>query len=275
MHTQVRAQVNVKALIIIGVVVVLVGGGVVGGYFYRKHTIKERALAEGNAAYAKGDWAEASRAYRIYLQKVESEDVEILAKYADALLRIEPLEIDSVIGAISAVNKLVRFRPDDDKAFKQLVMLHTATEDFDNIVRVAQRRQHEKPGDPLATIALAQSLIAKLRQDEARRELTNLVEAGVTRPEDAKPYAEACRLLSALDFEAPTPAQRAAAGQWLDRAVERFPDLPEVWLNRARLTRMQAAFNPRGDRAERQARIRADLERAEALNASLERAENP
>src|ERR1043165_4738944 len=111
MHTRKRKKrhrVNLRALVITVLAVTLVGGGIVGGHYIRKSSIAQRALSSAQAAAAKGDWPEACKHYKTYLDKFP-DNTQVLDQYGTALL-MQPPNIDIVQAAIVPNARLVRLR---------------------------------------------------------------------------------------------------------------------------------------------------------------------
>lgn len=256
------ARINIKLLIVIAVVVAVAGAGVVVGHKVRKRMLTNRALVEGQAAYAQGNWPAAARNLKQYLT-AHPDDPDRLDKYARANLAIRPLGSDNVAAAIGAYRRLLVFRGDDASIYRQLAILYNGVRNFGEAGYVARKRLENAPDDVQAPIWLAEALIAQGKQPEARQALLALVERIEKLPDKRPEFVQACSLLSDIAaFIDSTPA-RTEAMEWLNRAVAYNPQSPEAYVHRGRFQRSVLAGPDR--QADVLASARADLDKADAL----------
>ncbi|MBN2561994.1 MAG: tetratricopeptide repeat protein, partial [Phycisphaerae bacterium] len=241
-------RINVRALVILALIVVLLGGGGAVGYKVRKRIMANRALAAGKAALEKQDWTEACKRLREYLHRYP-DDEEILATYAEANLSVQPLEPANVGAAIGAYRQLLRHNAGDDELCQRLARLYARVGSFDDVVYICHQRLRADPNDPDAALSLGEALFRQGKPEEAANVIERLV---ANRPDQVKGYV----LLSELARRrSPVPDTEAAA-EWLDRCVEANPQSAEARARRARLRRLTMKD---------EAAAREDLEAAEAL----------
>src|SRR5690606_6190449 len=131
------AKVNVKLLLILIVITVGIGVSLVAARQIRRGILSERALAAGQAAFDQQDWAAAAKNWREYLSR-NPDDVEILRKYAEAVMSIRPVEIPSITGAISAYRRIMELDPQDETVSEKLVELYSAIGNHEELASVAK-----------------------------------------------------------------------------------------------------------------------------------------
>ncbi len=245
------ARVNVKALIILVVVVGVIGVGVVVGHHVRKRIIAREALAAGTTAFEREDWTEACKQLKLYLSKYPR-DVDVLEKYARAHLSVRPLEAGNIGGALGAYRALLRFKPGDQHVCRELIKLYYGLRDFDEAAYIARQRLAVDPSDAEAKLWLGRTLVAQHKQEKAHGVLRQLVT-------DCPDQVDAYRLLSEIAAEADTLDAGNEARRWLDQAVEANPQSALARVHRARFLRMESADSTGS---------REDLQAADALNPS-------
>jgi len=238
-------RINLKVVIIL----VLVAGSLVGGAFLaryvRSRIISADALAEGNAAYEAGRWNDACKHFAEYLSR-NPRDADIMAKYAEANLSIEPLKAANLGAAIDAYRRVLRVRPEREEAYVSLARLYRFTGDHAELGYTADRLLEHKPGDLRARLWKAQALAAQGKTAKAKAALG----IGDGQP-DAKPkyledverqgrmhkeYVDACllvvRLLSEDASSAPV-SQKRRIDAVLEWAAAYAPDRALPYVARA------------------------------------------
>ncbi len=251
-----NARINVKALVILLVVLGAVGVGLFGGHHIRKRVLAERALTDGRDMLASENWPEACKQLRRYLRQYP-DDQEMLLAYADANLAVRPRDLDHLASAAGAYRRLLRHRPANKEISNRLATLYVAIGDFDGARYICESRREQDAADAEATLLLARLLLLANELDPARKMLETLVKQHDREAVDA--YAILCRLtLEANETEAGVAAARA----WLDLGVGKNPNTPGPLIDRAVFHRddLQGRKTPDFDAA------RADLESAESLN---------
>ncbi|MEE9295008.1 MAG: tetratricopeptide repeat protein [Phycisphaerae bacterium] len=224
---RIPARINVKALIILVVVVGVLGVGAVGGHYIRKRVVAQRARTEGEELLQQEKWAEACKKLRRYLRQYP-DDVEMLEVYAGANLAVRPRALENISAAIAAYRRLWRHQKGDDQLSDQLIKLYMYVGDLENATYICEGRLQEDPADASATLALARILLARARPDEAVARLQHLVET------TEAGSADAFRMLARIAVQQDTLESSAEkALHWLVQGVERNPDSAEALVNRA------------------------------------------
>ena len=111
-------------------------------------------------------WPAAAKNYRKYLSR-NSNDVEVLRKYAEACLSIRPLDAAAVSGAISAYTRIIELVPQDEVACQRLAMLYSGVGNFDELAALARARLERNPSDRQAPLWLGEALSRLNRMAEA------------------------------------------------------------------------------------------------------------
>lgn len=266
------ARINVKAVLVLTVVVVLLGVGAVSVRYARKRVIASRAFAAGLAAFEREDWATACEQFKRYLSRrptdqTENRHIEIPNKYAHALLRVRPLTADNIAAAIGAYRRVLRLDPGRRSTYDALATLYVDLHDFNELAYIARKLREQVPDDPKAAIWLATARIAQRELDEARGELETMIAQWEQRDGHDADYVLACVMLSGVAGQEGTVAASDEALAWLDRAVGRDPQSMTALLRRARFYRTMA--NSFGEQRHHYlSRARDDLERAAALQST-------
>ncbi len=270
-------RVNWKLVIVLAVVAVALVAGAFLARNIRNQIIGSSALMAGQEAlkHDPPDYAEGVKQLREYLSRYP-ENVEVLKQYAEANLKVRPLETANLLGAIDAYRRVLRLNAADESAYRSLAILYGLTGNAGELAHVAGKRLEQAPGDPEATIWLARALLAgnaREQRDEARKLLDNpaeplgLIQRLEKRSEKSPQYLRACEILSGIasGSGADPELAKAAALKWLDRAVQYDPQSPEAYVLRARFGRVsgQGKEQPTKDRL---AALKADLAKADALN---------
>jgi len=262
-HAARSARVNMKALIILATLVSIIGAGVVVIHYVRKRSIAARALAEGRAAFEGSEWQTAARCLRQYLEKYP-DDTTVLPQYALSQLRVRPLAPENVAAAIGAYRRLMRLRPHEESSYAQLAVLYAGTGSFGELAYIARKRLEVSPDDLRAPLWLARGLLGQRKPKEALEVLEPFVERLKGLPDKHPEFVEACLILSQGLLQSDSEAERAAAMQWIDRAVNYDPNSAEARVNRARFLRTRQYGSDQA-REKALSAARADLDHADAL----------
>ncbi len=281
-------RLNLKALGLLVTMVVVLGAGTFTARYIHKRLLAQRALEAGLAAFEREDWPSACEHFRQYLKRrptdeTENRHIEIPDKYAHALLRVRPLEPDNIGAALGAYRRVLRLDPTRASTYEALAGLYIDLQDYEELAYVARRRQEVAPDDPQAVLWLATAHIGQRKLDEARDSLEALTtqldmtplplreglgEGSGARHDGKTPdYVIACVMLSRIAAQGRSDAERAAALDWLDRAVAYDPQSATALLQRARLHRLWASAVGAGHDAQLAA-ARQDLEAASALQST-------
>src|SRR5688572_23456335 len=152
------AAVNFKVLTILALIIILVGVGAVGGHYYRKRSIAQKALAAGNTALAAKDYPEAAKQIRIYLSKYP-DDEKILLKYAETCLAVRPMRPGDLSNATKAYRRVLRKHMGDRELSERLAKLYFASGEYIEAGYIARQRLSVAPNDSNAVQWQARSLI--------------------------------------------------------------------------------------------------------------------
>ena len=261
------AKINWKLLLILVAALVLLGTGMVVARYVRKEIIASRGLASGQAAFQQGNWKEAATNLRDYLERFP-DNPEVLEQYARANLLVRPLEVGNILAAIDAYRRILRLSPDNASVYRPLAILYAYTGQSGELGYIAEQRLKQAPGDPDATIWLAQSLAAqtdRTKREEAQAKLEELVNAASKQAGPSASYVKACILLSAIAASSDSKTARQDALKWLDRALERDPGSADVYLARTRVRLLPPRPEGKAEQDAFLAAARTDLERADAL----------
>ena len=261
------ARINWKLLLIVVAALVVLGAGLVVARYVRKEIIASRGLAAGQAGFQKGDWKEAATNLRDYLERFP-DNPEVLGQYAQANLLVRPLDASNIFSAVDAYRRILRLKPDTTSVYRPLAVLYAYTGQSGELEYIAGQRLKQAPGDPDATVWLAQSLMAqgdRKKREEAQAKLEELVNAAPKQAGPSAPYTKARILLATLAESSESKTARQDALTWLDRAAKYDPGSAEVPLARARARLLPPVPEGRAEQDVVVAAARADLERADAL----------
>jgi tetratricopeptide (TPR) repeat protein len=259
-----KGKANRNAVLILAAITILSGAGLILGHRYRLRVIAQNALVEGQKYFDQQDWENASFHLKIYLSKCPG-DIDVLFRYARAQMAIRPLKSENILSAIGTYRRLIRLIPNDPVPYKELADLYESIKNYSELAYIAQRRLRFAPDDIQAKVWLAKADIFLHKHKEARELLVSLVKQMPPSPERYAEFSQVCLFLSGLDAQADNAETRARADHWLDQAVERYPDRPEPYVNRACFYRRLATEDVQTRRSRLHA-ARIDLKRAEELD---------
>ncbi|MCH8805999.1 MAG: tetratricopeptide repeat protein [Planctomycetes bacterium] len=253
------ARVNVKVLLILIASVALLAVAAIVGSFVRNNVVASNALAAGEAALERRDWAEACKQLRRYLER-RPDDLDILEAYAGALMEVRPLDEGSVGKAIGAYRRMFRLDANRTGFYKPLARLYAYTGNFADLAHLARTRLDRERGEPEATLWLVSALVGQRNLKQAQAALIELIEALEQRTSKPSQYIDACLYLSRL-------GPREDSLGWIDKAVGE--NSASALLRRAMFHRTEAesalAILSDAARAEHLRKHQEDLERATAL----------
>jgi tetratricopeptide (TPR) repeat protein len=284
-HTR-SGRVNVKALIILLVVVGVIGGGAAVGYKVRKRMVAQSSLEAGKAALAKQDWLEASKHLKQYLAKYPN-DREVLFEYAQASQKIRPTGLDHIGASVAAYRRLLRLNPDNESAIcRSLIRLYMKTGDPGEAAYIADLWREKAPPEEKAEALLwkAKALILQRKYNEALAPLSQLVQAypneaeayfllsGLAARDDSPVVRDVARTAMGSDAPQDLNSTEAFSAALLDVGVKRNPQSASLLANRARFRREMfkaQPVNPGEDKEQKHAEMRelvlSDLRAAEEL----------
>jgi len=272
-----KNRLNVKLLVILLVVAAVIGVSMVVARRINRSILSKRALAAGHAAFEDKDWPAAVKSFREYLER-NPDDIEILKKYAEALMSTRPLDARVITGAISAYRRIMQLDPLDGIAYEKLARLFNITGNFEELAFIARLRLKHNPNDRKAQLWLVDALVRLNKTMEARQTLQTLIEVEELEalPEKHVEYVQACVQMSSLVgsqdssemvADSEDSSQMKTPLEWLNKALEYAPDSVDVLVHRARFHR-KAADVPGTSEEDRLALLglaRKDLESADAI----------
>jgi tetratricopeptide (TPR) repeat protein len=239
---------NWKLAIVLLMGAVVLGGTAVGLRRWQKSRGAENALLPGLEAYKQQRWEDAAQNLGRYLG-VNRGDVDVLLKYANALLNIRPTKPNRVQQAVAVYREVLRIDKRNAEAAKKLTEVYLAIGSAGEAELIA-KRQLEMGKDPELRRLLALALAGQRKFAEAAQELKNIIS---DEPNQVSAYETLGRLAEQrpADFAEPS-------AHWFDEAVKNNPSSALAYIIRAahRL------------RSQNRAQAMADLEQAEKLDLS-------
>ncbi len=219
-----KGKVNIRALLALTVLVLLLGGGAVGMWKYRKISTARESLIQGQGQYDQGQWDLAAKSFLKYLNVYPS-DPAILRRYAESCLWSQPLDASHILGAWDAYRRLARLKCDEEEAYRRMIDLDLSRGDYDDARHIALLRMEQAPESLEPALWLARIVLdSSSSKDDGNcvAMLVRLAKRIEAAGEKVSQHAQACRLASLLILRStaePTENARLAR-QWADRAVE-------------------------------------------------------
>lgn len=248
------ARINVKLLILLGVVVSVGATGLVVAHTIRKRVTAQRALTAGEKAFAEKNWEEASKQYRTYLGKFPT-DEKILEQFALAQLSIRPARTETISSAITAYRKLYRNKQGDKDLSERLMKLYYYIGDFTETRYITRSRLSVSRDDETATLWQGRAILAQRKFEDLKDQLKPFVERN--------PKAVPIYILLAQGAQqegGSTSNPDNDPKKWLDDAVKANPTSAEALVARADY------FIEHGTKGSAQlSQAREDLEAADKL----------
>lgn len=256
-------KVNVKLIIIIIVVIVAIGFSFFAAREANRAVISKRNYEAGLDAFKKDDWLNAAKSFQKYLS-YNTNDLDILKKYAKARMSIRPLEASSVGAAIAAYRRIIQLDPESQYAYEKLAELYTMINNFDELAYIAQTSMKYTTSDPNAQLWLAQASFGLRKISEARQTLENLIRQMDELPEKPEQYVQACSLMSQVLSDPTSGGTVNGALNFLIRAVDAFPRSVEALVARAKFYRQETNISGLSNEG-RLEHARKDLEAADEV----------
>jgi len=230
------------ALILVIGAVVLVGTAY-ALHRWQKTTRADQAFPLGESAYAQQDWEEAATQFGRYLV-VNSDDVGVLLKYAEAQMNRRPVASANLQQAVAAYRSVLRLERDNTDAAQRLTEMYLVMGSPGEAELIAGRYLEERD-DPAVRRMLAVALMQQRKFTDSARELNNII---TTTPSEVLAY----ELMGQLAEQRPQDVNQPTTF-WFDEAVARNPESALAYI-------VRAGFHLR--RNERTQAL-ADLEQAE------------
>src|SRR3989339_1058537 len=118
-----KSHFNWKLAIVLMVAVLILGFTAVKLRNWQRNRLAFKAYQIGISSYEQGEWMDAARNLGQYLA-MNSQDVNILLKYADAQLNVRPLKQDGLKQALAAYRTILRIEPRNEDAAIRLIDLY-------------------------------------------------------------------------------------------------------------------------------------------------------
>jgi len=224
-----RRYFNWTLAIVLVVAVTVFGGAVFALHHWQKGTRAERALPQGEQAYAQENWDEAAEQFGRYLT-VRNNDIPVLQKYADAQVKRRPLAGGHIGQAIAAYRSILRLDAGNAEAAKRLVELHIARSSPGEAEQIASEYLQTRD-DPELRRMLAHALSEQRKYPQAAKMLMDLIR---DHPGDVLAYER----LGWLAWEHPADVN-APPADWFDRAVAANPQAAMAYIVRGAFHRAQ------------------------------------
>ncbi|UCD51012.1 MAG: tetratricopeptide repeat protein [Phycisphaerales bacterium] len=239
---------NWKLAFVLAVAVVVFAAAAFALHSWQRSTRAEQALPLGEQAYDQGDWEEAARQFGRYLV-VHGSDIPILLKYADAQLKIRPLDSANIQQAIAAYSSILRLDGANTEAARQLVEIYLGM-GSPGEAELKARQYLKQKDDTTIRRFLGVALIQQRKFREAGIVLADLIRES---PDQILAYEAMGRLALTRPDDVNEPA-----AHWFDEAVRQNPNAALAYVVRSAHRRQT------GDRSG----AAADLEHAETLDLS-------
>ncbi|NLX12598.1 MAG: tetratricopeptide repeat protein, partial [Phycisphaerales bacterium] len=145
-----------------------------GNYVLLTRRTAQQAMKDGLAALQAEQWEQACDSLKVYLHK-HPNDLEILVRYAEASLAIQPRTLQHHGVAVGAYLRYLQIKPGDPDISDQLARLCYSIRDYKRVEQVARWRLEIAPGDLQATTWLARAMIGQEERAESLKVLEDLV----------------------------------------------------------------------------------------------------
>ena len=214
-----QGRINWNLIIVLFIAVIAVAITAVGLRKYHRSQRADLGLNEGLKAYEQQRWMDAASCLGQYLA-VHPDDVEILNKYAQSHLRIQPFKHDSLSQAINAYRNVLRLE-DNAETADALVGLYLQN-GMPAEAELIARRFTDPDEDGRFRRNLATALMGQRKFEQAFDVLTKLVDQ---KPDQVIAY----NLLSAIAEQRPAISS-VLAQEWLDRAIQQNPKSAQAYI---------------------------------------------
>lgn len=182
------------AIAVLCVVAVLAGVGGLAGFFWYKERRVQQALSDGEAAFAKGQFAEARGKFASYL-RVHRDDLDVLLKFADACAQIKENRPRMLHDIMISYNQAAQKRPGDTAMVERLIRHCARTRAWSDLEYYSGYYSKQYPAMELLRYEHAVALDQLNRSQEAITEFEALIKEGTSH---ADIYGRLARLLTDL-----------------------------------------------------------------------------
>jgi len=237
---------NWKLAFVLVVAMVVFAAAAFALHSWQQNTRAEQSLPLGERAYDQGDWEEAAQQLGRYLA-VDGSNVSVLLKYADAQLKIRPMESANIQQAIAAYSAALRLDDGNAEAVGRLIEIYLGMR-TPGEAELKARQYLQDRDDAAVRRLLGVALIQQRKFQEAGRVLTALLQE---HPDQIAAYEDMGRLAQIRPEDVNAPG-----AYWFDEAIKQNSDSALAYLIRGAFRRQT------GDRSG----AMADLEHAETLD---------
>jgi tetratricopeptide (TPR) repeat protein len=229
-----RRYFNWTLAIVLVVALTVFSGAVFALHRWQRSTRAERALPQGEQAYAQEQWDVAAEQLGSYLS-VRNDDMAALQKYADAQLKRRPLTGGHVQHAIAAYQSILRLDGSNAEAAKRLTELYLTTASPNEAEQIATAYLDKKKDDPEVRRMLALALAQQRKYSDAEKTLQDLVNS---HPDDVLAYEMLGRLADERSTDVNAPAG------WYDQAIKANPQSAMAYIIRGVFHRQPRHWDP-------------------------------
>lgn len=217
-----KTRINWKLLIVIILAVTAVGVTGVLLRHYHRNKLAANGYTQGLVAFQEGRWQEAAVCLGQYLA-IHQQDINVLHKYAQSNVRIEPPRRESLTQAVNAYRAILRLS-DHPQAAGELTQLYLDV-DMPAEAELVARRFVEKTADIRFENYLAEALV---RQNKFEQAVTVLMQLISRRPDQVLAFD----LLGKIAERHPT-ISRLTPLEWFNQAVEQNPQAAAAYVLRS------------------------------------------
>ena len=171
-----RRYFNWKLAIVLIISICVLGVTAVGLRQWQRTHRADQGLKDGNKAYDEQKWDEAAENFGRYLS-IEKNDVPVLMKYAEALLKIRPSKRGNIAQALNVYRNVLRTDKSNSKAAMLLTKLYLDISVPSEAELIASKYlENNKDPDPELRRMLALAMIRQRKFTEAEAELKAIIQ---------------------------------------------------------------------------------------------------
>jgi tetratricopeptide (TPR) repeat protein len=215
---------NWKLAIVLVIGIVVLGVTAFGLRQWQRTKRADRGLILGNKAYQQQDWDEAAKQLGRYLA-VQQNDVPILMKYANSLLKIRPSRSSNISQAESAYRAVLRADNNKDACLRLTQMYLSMNRPSEAELVASKYIEKSGESEPKIRRLLALAQIGQRKFDEAQEQLKFIIQK---HPEDILTYETLGQLLETRSDDIEGSPER-----WFNEAVKINPSSALAYTIRA------------------------------------------
>ena len=217
---------NWKLAIVLIISIAVLGVTAFGLRQWQRTNRADQGLILGNKAYDEQKWSEAAENLGRYLA-IEQNDVPVLMKYAEALLKIRPLRRNNIAQALNAYRIVLRADKNNSKAAMQLTELYflMGMPGEAELITTKYLDNNNDP-DPELRRMLALALVGQRKFTEAAAQLKAIIQE---HPDQISAY----EMLGQLIYDRPDDFPDSPGEHWFNEAVKNNPSSALAYTVRA------------------------------------------